>query len=289
VDSFTPNFYTEHHLAQAVAFGERVTQALRNARLYTIEQQRAGAAEELARMRSDFVAAVSHELRTPLTAIIGYAELLHARWEYLTDAERLERITRIVVSASRQQRLVEDLLLLSQLESAALTMRTETLPLAILVQRAAEEVQASYAGQHIDLSGPADLQVQADADRAVQVLVNLIDNAAKYSPDGSPVLVSWRLEDAIAVVRVRDHGTGVPERGRDHLFTRFGRMPGSRTRAGRVGTGLGLHLGRQLARAMGGALGLEATGPQGSTFRLQLPAVTGESASATSPSAPLSA
>jgi signal transduction histidine kinase len=83
--------------------------------------------------------------------------------------------------------------------------------------------------------------------------------------------VSWEIEDFAVVLRVRDEGSGIPEDGKQYLFTRFGRVPGSRIREGRVGTGLGLYLGRQLARVMGGDIDLEATGATGSTFRLTLP------------------
>ena len=230
------------------------------------------AAEELAQLRSDFVAAVSHELRTPLTAILGYSELLQSRWATLEDQQRQDWVRRMAEAASRQRRLVEDLLLLTQVESATLQPHRQTAYVASLVTQVTREAQGSYDGQRFDLDGPEDLRILADAERAVQILANLIDNAAKYSPEGSAVVVTWRREGGMAVIRVRDHGSGLPEEGRDRLFTRFGRIPGSRIRAGHVGTGLGLFLGRHLARAMGGELDLEATGPDGSTFRLQLPA-----------------
>jgi K+-sensing histidine kinase KdpD len=271
VDSFTPGFYTEQHLAAAVVFAERVTQALRNARLYRVEQQRASAAEELARLRSNFVAAVSHELRSPLTAIIGFGELLLARWEQMAPQRRLERIALIVQSANRQKRLVEDLLLVSRLESANLAPRREMLSLAALTRQAALEAQSTYPGQRVIQQGPGNLHVYADAAHTIQVLTNLIDNAAKYSPEGSPITVRWAEIQDMAVVRVIDQGPGVPEEGRDHLFTRFGRLPGSAIRGGRVGTGLGLFISRGLAEAMSGSLDLEATGPGGTTFRLLLP------------------
>jgi signal transduction histidine kinase len=108
----------------------------------------------------------------------------------------------------------------------------------------------------------------------VQVLTNLLDNAAKYSPEGSPISISWRAEGNMVVTRVRDQGPGVPVEGREHLFTRFGRIPGIVPRSGRVSTGLGLYLSRRLAKAMGGDLDLELTGPQGSIFRLRLPAAS---------------
>ena len=233
--------------------------------------RQAAAAEELAQLRSSFVATVSHELRSPLTTIVGYAELLEAQWQRLDDAARLKMIRNIVTSANRQKRLVDELLLLSRLDLGGVPSSPEPVELGCLIKRATDEIRTSYKGQVVALEGPPDLAVLADPDRAVQVLVNLLDNAAKYSPEGSPVHVTWWQNRTQADVRVRDFGAGVSEQGREQLFTRFGRLPGSRIRAGRVGTGLGLYLARGFARAMHGDVELEATGAGGSTFRLSLP------------------
>ena len=269
--SYRPQDYSERHVRVAAAIGERVGQAVRNARLYAAEQERRLAAEDLAVLRNDFVAAVSHELRTPLTAIFGYAELLAARWTQLDDARRLDQLGRIQAAAQRQRRLVDDLLLVTQLESTGLVPTLEPATLAAIVSRAAQDVWDSYPGQRIAIDGPDDLRVVADAARAVQIISNLLDNAAKYSPEGAPISVDWVVEAGMVAVRVRDYGTGIAEEARERLFTRFGRVPGSRIRAGRTGTGLGLFLGRQLADAMRGDLELELTSPEGTTFRLRLP------------------
>ncbi|MDB5057514.1 MAG: domain S-box protein [Chloroflexi bacterium] len=279
IGSFTicsrvPNYYSERHLQRAIALGERVTQALRNAHLFSAEQARARAAEELARIRNDFVASTSHELRTPLTAILGFAELLEGRWAKLSDDQRLLHIGRIVQAANRQLRLVQDLLRLNTLDNGVAVLQHQPLTISLTVQQAAEEVRVSYREQQIVLSGPDDVTVDADHPRLLEIMCNLLDNAAKYSPEGSAIHASWHVENQVAIVRVQDHGPGIPPDGQKYLFTRFGRVPGSRIRAGHVGTGLGLYLGQQLARAMGGDLDLEATGPQGSTFRLQLPCST---------------
>ena len=240
------------------------TQALREA-----ERARA-AAEELAHLRSDFVAAVTHELRSPLSAIIGFSELLQANWTKMDDSQRLDRLGKIVRAANREHRLVEDLLLLVRLDARKMQVRGEPVSAAQAARDAADEVCASYSGQRIDLHGVDDLQVLADTDRTCQVLVILLDNAAKYSPEGSPIRVTWQAEGSMLAIRVRDFGPGISDQGRELLFTRFGRAPDSHIRAGRVGTGLGLYLGRQLAHAMGGSLDLEATGSQGSVFCLRL-------------------
>jgi PAS domain S-box-containing protein len=274
VSSFTPGFYHQEHFQVARAFAERIAQALWNARLYQLEQHRARAAEELASLRNDFVASVSHELRTPLAAMLGYGELLQAHWDRMSDTDRRAKVDRIVVAANRQRKLVEDLLRETSLEESAPVLSRKPLSLADTVTRAAHTVRETYLGQTIEATGPANLMVLADPIQTEQILINLVDNAAKYSPEGSPVLISWSLEGIIAAVRVRDKGPGIPTEGREILFTRFGRVPGSRMRAGRVGTGLGLYLSRAFATAMGGSLDLEATGTDGSTFTLRLPACT---------------
>jgi K+-sensing histidine kinase KdpD len=271
VAAFTPERFSPRQVSLAGAFADRAAMALRNARLHAAEQERARAAEELARMQNDFVESVSHELRTPLTSIIGYAEMLQAHWTEAEDRQRLDWVRKIVLSAARQQRLVEDLLLISRIEAGALSPRIERVPLKKVVSLAAEEVQGSYRGQRVDVAGPEHVAVLADPGRAVQVMTNLIDNAAKYSPEGSPIIVWWSVEDDWGVLRVVDRGPGIPASGIAQLFTRFGRVAGSRIRAGRVGTGLGLFLGRGLVQAMGGELDIESSSAEGSTFRLRLP------------------
>ena len=272
VISTTPNRYTPDHLRLAQAFGERVTQAVRSAHLYAMERDRSRAAEDLAALRDGFVASVSHELRTPLTAILGYAELLEERWDQIDEKVRRERVHRIVGAANRQLKLVEELLLLSRLGAGELEIQSLACPVAALAQRAIAELEGIYRQQQVLVAGGAGTMILADWGRALQIIVNLLDNAAKYSPEGSPVRLTWQEEGGMVAIRVQDGGLGVPEQGRERLFSRFGRLPGSQTRAGRVGTGLGLYLSRHLAEAMDGTLDLEASGADGSTFRLRLPA-----------------
>jgi PAS domain S-box-containing protein len=271
IGSLTTNAHTTQHLQVASAFGERIVQALWNARMYQIEQERVRVAENLASLRSEFVATVSHELRTPLTAVLGYAEFLEAHWSNLSDVQRKVNLQRIVLAANRQKRLIDDLLRVSTLDAEKRPERREPVIVLDAVARAMDVVSASYADQHIDATGVPDLTAMADITHVEQVLANLLDNAAKHSSEGSPIEVRWAREGDQAVVRVRDHGPGIPEAGLHILFSRFGRVPGSRMRAGRVGTGLGLYLGREYAHAMGGTLDLESTADTGSVFCLRLP------------------
>ena len=228
---------TEADAAPLVALAYQVDTAVENARqhqrILQAEQANARAAHELAQLRDEFVATVSHELRSPLTAIIGYGELLEARWNYFSEAQRRDRIRRVVQSANRQLSLVEDLLLLSRLDHGTVRPDCICSDLPTLVLRAADEVRANYPDQRIDLAGSPEVPVWADPDRVVQIVVNLADNAAKYSPAGKSVTISWELSQVRSgispvaghrqvVLRVRDQGPGVPAAGRDRLFQRFG-------------------------------------------------------------------
>ena len=271
VQSASPHAYDADSLHLLSEVGAHLELALGNVRLYAFEQQRARSAEALARLQEDFVAATSHELRTPLTTVLGYAEVLEGRWDQLTELQRKLKVQRIVVAANRQKRLIDDLLRVSSLEHEKLSVRRRPVEMMEVVARAMDVVNVSYANQPIDAAGPPDLVVLADDSFMEQVLVNLLDNAAKYSSEGSPIVVRWTQEDKMVAVRVRDYGPGIPQDGRDILFSRFGRLPGSRVRAGRVGTGLGLYLGREYTQAMGGTLDLESAGSTGSTFLLRLP------------------
>lgn len=227
----------------------------------------AGAAR---RRQQDLLAALGHELCTPLTAILGYAELLEGRWEALGDRERRGYVGQIARSAERQRRPVADLLLLSQLEGSALAARAVALPLMPVVAHAIADIAGAYLGQQVSLAGLPALRVRADPDYLAQIVINLLDNAAKYTQEGSSIRLAWRAEGDAVVLRVEDEDPGIPIEGRERLSTRFGRL-GRPLRAGRDSTGLGLYLSRQLAEAMGGSLDLEDTGPSGSTFRLRLP------------------
>ena len=189
-------------------------------------------------------------------------------------AEAMDRVSLlkgIAAAASRQQRLVEDLLDVNR--AAAEWLRCERQPFALgrVLESAVAAVRDHHPDQIVALHGSDAAVAEGDAGRTQQILVKLLDNAITHSPEGSPVTVSWGLEEEQVVVRVRDHGKGIPEEGREHLFTRFQHLADNATRTGWSATGLNLYLSRLLAQAMGGELDLESTGLQGTVFRLLLP------------------
>lgn len=270
IGSYQPGAYTEEDAQFVQAIADQTTVALENARHYQSEVARVAALEELGRLRQEFLATVSHELRTPLTSIIGFTETMLGYWDRLPEARRRDMARKTQAAAGRLNRLVQDLLFVSRIDPRAVTLKPSQVPLAPLVAAATREAQEEYGRRPLDLDIPADLHVYADPHRVEQVLVNLLDNAAKYSAEGAPIAVRAEARDDMAVVRVRDNGQGIDPRSAHRLFTRFGKIDAT-VRAGRIGTGLGLYIAKQLVEAMGGRVWLESSAATGSTFAFSVP------------------
>lgn len=240
--------------------------------------------ERLEETRRDFVANVSHELRTPLAAIRGYSETL--RHGALDDRENAARFLGIIERhAERLGRLVDDLLTLSDLELGRVALHKREVQAANVIETACELLRskAEQGSVRVRKEVSPDLPpFAADPDRIVQVLVNLIDNAIKFTPAGGQVCVSARAvaaaetPDAVAApaveIAVADTGVGVPSDDLPRLTERFYRVDRARSREV-GGTGLGLAIVKHVVQAHGGALRIESTVGKGTTVRVFLPAV----------------
>lgn len=225
----------------------------------------------LEKLRQEFVANVSHELKTPLTAIRGFAETL--RLGGLKDEAVAEKfVTRIEENAKQLQRLVEDLLDLSAIESARRELRPEILsPLTVLQEILADDEQALQAKQMTTtLSIPAEMKVFMERAALKQILGNLIDNAIKYSPSGSQITVYAERIGDFCKITVADEGIGIAAKDLPHIFERFYRVDKARSReAG--GTGLGLSIVKHLVQAHGGTVGVTSQLSHGSQFFFTVP------------------
>ncbi len=222
-------------------------------------------------LRRDFVTNASHELRTPLTAIRGFAETL-LRNE-LSRQEQRRYLEIILGHSERLSRLVDDLLELSRAESASLPLEPHDLRLAGIASDVLAGLTAAARERGIDAGLRVDEDVSANADPAAleQILINLLDNAFKYTdPGGKVELIVGRAPGGRPRVRVSDTGIGIPAADRDRIFERFYRVDRARSR-GLGGTGLGLSIVRHLAAAMGGEVGVESAPGVGSTFWVDLP------------------
>jgi len=263
--------YSAEHLRLLRIFADQAATAIANAQLYESERQRVNKLRELDQLRKDFVSTVTHELRTPLTGILGFTETLLNFWDRLSPERQKEMVYKIQSSTARLNRLVHDLLVVSRVEAGSLSLAMNPVDLRAQVQQAVVEITAKYRDQSIVVADHDEPVVLfADAHRVQQVLVNLIDNAVKYSPEQSPITVSWRRDGDYAIVSVCDQGPGIAEESRPMLFTRFGKIA-QVARAGHVGTGLGLYISRQLVEAMGGDIWVETALGEGSTFLFKLP------------------
>lgn len=217
--------------------------------------------------RTDLVSNVNHELRTPLTAIKGLVETL--RDGAVDDLNTRDKFLASIESETdRLIRLVNDLLILSRADSQALTLRRELFDLTALARDCADELATARVAIVVE-GEPA--RVDADPDRIRQVLVNLLDNAIRFSPSGETVLVRIASASDGVAVSVQDRGPGIPAAEQARVFERFYRADKARARdAG--GAGLGLAIAQTLIEAHGGHIALESREGQGTTVHFTLPA-----------------
>ena len=232
---------------------------------------------EVERMKNEFLAVVSHELRTPLTSIRGSLGLL-AGGVAGALSERAASLVQIALANSeRLVRLINDILDIEKIEAGKLAFHFAPVDLGRL---AVESIEANHGyaaqlGVTFALAGPPPVAaVNGDADRLLQVLANLLSNAAKYSPRGGEVTLSVTAGDEAVRVAVRDRGPGIPETFRRHLFERFAQADGSDSRQ-KGGTGLGLAISRAIVEKHGGHIGFETAAGGGTTFYFELPALHG--------------
>ena len=231
------------------------------------------ALRQLERVRTEFVANVSHELRTPLTAIQGYLETLLSG--ALEERENARRFLEIVLRHSeRLGRLLNDLTDLSNIELGKVTLRREPVRLEEVVASVVDIIAPRAARSKVTVTpqlSPDLPEVPADRDRLAQVLINLVDNAVKYTPEGGSVTITARAVGGGAVeVAVTDTGIGIPAADLPRITERFYRVDKARSRE-LGGTGLGLAIVKHLVMAHGGSLTIESEQERGTTVRFTLP------------------
>jgi signal transduction histidine kinase len=259
-------------LAKSAPLIPRLTGGDEIAKLDHVFHDMADALAEAARLKQEFVQMVSHDLRTPLTSIQGFLELLHqgAYGELPTKASQRTDIA--MRSINRLILLINDLLDMEKMEAGKLEMTFQQTALDPVVQRTIEAVK-NFAEQHeVDLrnEAPVDLEVFADGDRLVQVGVNLVSNAIKFSPKSGVVTISAEPMADFVIVRVSDQGPGIPPQYVDAIFERFRQLPANEGEK-KGGTGLGLAICKAIVEQHGGKIGVDTTEGKGSTFWFLVP------------------
>lgn len=222
-------------------------------------------------MRRDFVANVSHEIRTPLTVLAGFIETMCNL--PLTEVERKRVLALMTQQTQRMQTLVSDLLTLAQLEGSPRPPADRWVPLAALLAQVEADARALSAGRHtIVVASPGDVQLAGSQSELLSAVMNLMNNAVRYTPEGGRIELRWQLQgDGACELAVIDTGPGIAREHLPRLTERFYRVDGSRSRE-TGGTGLGLSIVKHVIQRHGGALEIQSEPGKGSTFRLVFPA-----------------
>jgi len=224
------------------------------------------AAEEA---KSDFLSTISHELRTPLTTIKGSLQVLSRGVEQLPDGMVEQMIAVMRRGSDRLERLVMNLLTVSQLETGGMNVFTEELLLGELVRAAVDNSLRDHPARVVEIE-PESITVRADRERTVQALSQLLDNAVKFGGPEGTVTVRARLANGFATVSVTDQGPGVSKADRDRIFDRFVRLGNLLTRETQ-GAGVGLFIAKRSVEAMNGRIRLEPGSETGATFVIEIP------------------
>jgi signal transduction histidine kinase len=272
--------YTPKDLLFAEDLAGRIAMGMDNARLYSeAEHAREEAVAAVARAaladraKTDFLATMSHELRTPLNAIAGYAELLELGMRGPVTDQQREAISRIRKSEQHLLGIVNDILMFAKTETGRIPLNLEVTPVGPAIEAVVFLVGPMLAANEIKfvhVESDSNLSVIADRDRLNQILVNLLSNAAKFSPRGGAVTVRSESQEHLVAIHVQDQGTGIQDDKLEAIFEPFVQLSSGLTRTA-DGSGLGLAISRELARLMGGDVSVESKVGHGSTFTLTLP------------------
>lgn len=223
------------------------------------------------RVKDEFLSVVGHELRTPLTSIRGSLGLLEAGVVGTLPDEAHEMLAVAIANTDRLVRLVNDLLDVERMQAGRMELTTAPVAAARLIEQSLQVVQATADDAEVALhADPSELIVEADADRVVQTLVNLIGNAVKFSPRGAAVAISAQRDGASARFSVHDCGRGIPADKLQAVFERFNQVDASDARE-KGGTGLGLSVARGIVEQHGGRIWVESRVGEGATFHFTLP------------------
>jgi PAS domain S-box-containing protein len=224
---------------------------------------------ELNTLKTELVGIVGHELRSPLTVIYSYAAALKDHWNKMENDRKLECVDHVLRECNRLNRMVENVLGMSRIDSELIFLHRQRGDLVALLGEVTREMAMTPGSRPMRLTtSMRRLEMEADWDKVKQVVINLLDNAFHFSPPDSQVVVTGDVQDGRAVVRVKDGGPGIPPEYRDRLFEKFTR---SKANGMERGLGLGLYIVRTFVEAHGGEVWLEDEEGQGTVIAFSLP------------------
>ncbi|HUP62663.1 MAG TPA: ATP-binding protein [Thermoanaerobaculia bacterium] len=224
------------------------------------------------RAKSEFLAKMSHELRTPLNSIIGFSDLMSEQEQTMTREKRLAFLDNVGNSARHLLNLINDLLDIAKVESGKMKLHFESLDLRMSIANTVASTQPLFVRKHqeVEVVTPDEpMLVRADASRIEQVLLNLLSNANKFSPDGEKIVIRGAADDSMWKIEVADHGIGISAEDQLRIFDEFEQIHTRGVQS--TGTGLGLALARRFIEAHGGSIDVRSDPGSGAVFRIRLP------------------
>jgi len=278
----------DQRLLSTIAAAVGVT--IHNARLFEETRQARAFAEEADAAKSSFLSTVSHELRTPLTSVLGFAKIIRRRLEerlfpLISEGDRkvdqtkrqvLDNLDVVVSEGERLTKLIDDVLDLAKIEAGKFTWNMELIGMSEVIERALTATSSLFESSGLKLVRKVDPDlpiISGDRDRLIQVVINLISNAVKFTPSGSITIVAT-MRDGEVVVGVTDSGIGIAPSDHQKVFEKFKQVGDTLTDKPR-GTGLGLPICREIVEHHGGRIWVESEEGQGSTFSFTVPAQAG--------------
>jgi signal transduction histidine kinase len=226
--------------------------------------------KELEQRKDMFIGMASHELKTPVTSLLGFTQVLQKRFQQRDDEQSLQFLSIMDGQLKKLTKLINDLLDISKMQTGQLTYNEEAFDLNELVRETVRNLQAATRSHQLLLEGEVQAQVLGDKDRLGQVLINLVTNAIKYSPQADKVIVSISIDAGEAIVRVQDLGIGIAEAHRQRIFERFYQVgdPLERTFPG---LGIGLYISSEIIKRHRGKIWVDSKRGNGSTFSFTIP------------------
>lgn len=227
-------------------------------------------------VHNDFISTVSHEIRTPLTSMKGFIDTILISKKQLSDAQQERFLNIVKQQIQRLTRLVENLLTVSRLDNKKIEMTMRAVDLPAIVKQVAIELQSKYTDYVFEIKGKGIPKIWVDYDKMHQILINLLDNACKYSPDNKKIEINLKnINEKKVQIEIVDKGIGIAPEFLDKIFNKFLRIDTPLTQQVQ-GTGLGLYITKTLVNSLGGDIEVKSTLGVGSSFVMEFPAISEE-------------
>ena len=227
----------------------------------------------------DFISTVSHELRTPLTSIRGFSQTMLSSWDKLDEDTKKKFLKIIEEQSQRLIHLVENMLAVTKLQSHKNLIVYNEFDIKPVIEQTVSIIKNQYQSQKFELNIASEVKIFADKDKFQQIITNLIENSAKYSPEGSTTKIFAYSEDKEVIIKITNYGIGIDEKDYEKIFTKFSRIDNPLTRKVQ-GSGLGLYITKNLAEKMGGKINVNSVSSDKEsdlseiTFTLSMPVRT---------------